>query len=117
MKKTIKTDLGNKAVFSKNLSRCIKRSDKTQRELANAIGVHPSTICDWLQERTYPRMDKVQLIAEFFGISKSELVEENYVAKETVSKKEQEIIDLFHKIPEEKRESVLSIIRTVIDNL
>ena len=117
MKKTIKTDLGNKAVFSKNLNRCIKRSDKTQRELANAIGVHPSTICDWLQERTYPRMDKVQLIAEFFGISKSELVEENYVAKDTVSKKEQEIIDLFHKIPEEKRESVLSIIRTVIDNL
>jgi repressor LexA len=113
----IETKLGDASVFSKNLLRCIERSDKTQRELARAVGVSPSTICDWTRGRAYPRMDKLQKLADYFGISKSELVEENYVAKETVSKKEQEIIDLFHKIPEEKRESVLSIIRTVIDNL
>ena len=117
MSKTIKTDLGNKAVFSKNLSRCLKRSDKTQRELANAIGVHPATICDWLQERTYPRMDKVQLIAEFFGISKSELVEDNYVAKETVSGKEQKLLDLFHTVPEEHRDGLLDLIEVYAKNL
>jgi transcriptional regulator with XRE-family HTH domain len=113
----IETKLGDASVFSKNLLRYIERSDKTQRELARAVGVSPSTICDWTRGRAYPRMDKLQKLADYFGISKSELVEDNYVAKETVSKKEQEIIDLFHKIPEEKRESVLSIIRTVIDTL
>ena len=117
MKKTIKTDLGNKEVFSKNLSRCIKRSDKTQRELAHAIGVHPSTICDWLQERTYPRMDKVQLIAEFFGISKSELVEDNYVAKETVSEEDQEVLDLLHQIPKEKRADAIALCKSVLSTI
>ena len=117
MNKTIKTDLGNKEVFSRNLSRCIKRAGKTQREIAKAVRVSPSTVCDWLNGRGYPRMDKLQLLSEYFGISKSELVEDNYVAKETVSKQEQEIIDLFHKVPEEKRELVLSMIRAATDNL
>lgn len=117
MNQTIKTDLGNKEVFSRNLARCIKRADKTQREIAKAVRVSPSTVCDWLNGRGYPRMDKLQLLAEYFGISKSELVEDNYVAKETVSKQEQEIIDLFHKVPEEKRELVLSMIRAAVDNL
>ena len=116
MNKT-KTNLGDPSVFSKNLLRYIERSDKTQRELAKAVGVSPSTICDWTRGRAYPRMDKLQKLADYFGISKSDLVEDVYVAKDSVSEKEQEIIDLFHKIPEEKRESVLSIIRTVIDNL
>lgn len=117
MKKIIKTDLGNKAVFSRNLSRCLRRSDKSQRELADAIGVHPATICDWLKERTYPRMDKVQLIAEFFGISKSELVEDSYVAKETVSGKEQKLLDLFHNVPEEHRDGLLDLIEVYAKNL
>ena len=117
MNETIKTDLGNKKVFAKNLERCLKRADKTQRELAKAIGVHPATICDWLGERAYPRMDKVQLIAEFFGISKSELVEENYVAKETISGKEQKLLDLFHNVPEEHRDGLLDLIEVYAKNL
>lgn len=117
MKKVIKTDLGNKKVFSRNLSKCLKRFDKTQRELANAIGVHPATICDWMQERTYPRMDKVQLIAEFFGISKSELVEDNYMVKETVSGKEQKLLDLFHSVPEDRRDGLLDLIEVYAKNL
>ena len=117
MDKMIKTDLGNKDVFSRNLSRCIKRTDKTQRELAKAIGVHPATICDWLSGRTYPRMDKLQLIADFFGISKSELVEDNYVAKETVSGKEQKLLNLFHTVPEEHRDGLLDLIEVYAKNL
>ena len=117
MKEFTKTDLGNKAVFSKNLSRCLKRFDKSQRELAHAVGVHPATICDWLKERTYPRMDKVQLVAEFFGISKSELVEDSYVAKESVSGKEQKLLDLFHNVPEEHQDGLLDLIEVYARNL
>ena len=112
-----KSTFGNPSVFAANLSRYIERSDKSKRSLAREIGVSASTICDWTSGRAYPRMDKLQRLADCFGISKADLVEERNVSKESVSEKEQEIIDLFHKIPEEKRESVLSIFRTVIDNL
>jgi transcriptional regulator with XRE-family HTH domain len=113
----IETKLGDASVFSKNLVRYIERSDKTQRELARVVGVSPSTICDWTRGRAYPRMDKLQKLADYFGISKSELVEDNYVAKETVSGKEQKLLDLFHKVPEEHRDGLLELIEVYSKNL
>ena len=117
MNELIKTDLGNKDVFSRNLRRYLESSGKTQREVAAHIGVSNGTFCDWVNGRLYPRMDKIQKLAEYFGIKKSDLVEDVNIAKESVSNKEQEVLDLFHKVPEEKREFVLSLIRAAIDNL
>lgn len=112
-----KIELGNSEVFARNLLRYIRGADKTQAEVAKAIGVHPASMSDWLTGRTYPRMDKIQLLAEYFGIQKSDLVEDEYVKKETISEQDQDILDLFHKVPEEKREFVLSMIRVAIETL
>jgi repressor LexA len=112
-----KTNLGNKEIFSRNLKRYLENSGKTQKEVAAFLDVSTGTFCDWMKGRSYPRMDKVQRLAEFFGIKKSDLVEDVNIAKESVSNKEQEVLDLFHKVPEEKREFVLSLIRATIDNL
>ena len=117
MNKSVKTDLGNKEIFSRNLNRYLRLSGKSQKEVAAAVKISTSTFCDWTKGRAYPRMDKVQLLAEYFGIRKSDLVEDVNVTKESVSNKEQEVLDLFYKVPEEKREFVLSLIRAAIDNL
>jgi transcriptional regulator with XRE-family HTH domain len=111
------TNFGNKEIFIRNLKRYLESSGKKQNEVANAIGVSTGTFCDWMKGRAYPRIDKIQLIADFFGIKKADLVEDVNVTKESVSNKEQEVLDLFHKVPEEKREFVLSLIRATIDNL
>ena len=107
----------NKEVFSKNLVKYMKIYDKTQTEVAKVAGVSVSSVNDWINERTYPRMNKVQLLAEYFGVNISDLLEEK--DEETIAqiKKDQEILDLFHRVPEEKREFVLSMIRAAIDNL
>ena len=39
------------------------------------------------------------------------------LAKETISEEEQKVLDLFYRVPEEKREFVLSMIRAAIYNL
>lgn len=110
------TNLGNKEIFSRNLRRQLKNANVLQKDVARAIGVSTGTFADWCNGKLYPRMDKLQALADYFGISKSDLVEDVY-AKDTVTQGEQEIIDLFHKVPEEKRELVLSMIRAAIDNL
>ena len=118
MNKTIETELGNKEIFAQNLKKYLKLSGKTQVEVATAIKVSKGTFCDWTRARAYPRMDKVQALADFFGIKKSDLVEEEVIVEEDpMLEEDQKVLDLFHQVPEEKREFVLSLIRAAIDNL
>ena len=117
MNKTANTDLGNNEVFARNLKRYLDNSGKTQKEVAAAIFVSTGTFCDWIKCRAYPRMDKIQLLAEYFGVNKSDLVDDVTVVKESVSEEDQKVLDLFHKVPKEKREFVLSLIQATIDNL
>ena len=117
MNKSVKTDLGNQEIFSRNLKRYLENSGKTQKEVAAAIFVSTGTFCDWIKGRAYPRMDKVQSLADYFGINKSDLVEDVNVVAEAISDDDQKVLDLFHKVPEEKREFVLSLIQATIDNL
>ncbi len=116
MNEIIKTDLGNKEIFSRNLKRYIDKSGRTQKEIAEEIGVGQSTFTDWVKGRIYPRMDKVEKLANYFGISKSDLVEDVNVGKETVSNKEQQILDLFHKIPDGNKELAIKMLQALIDN-
>ena len=117
MNKPYKTDLGNKEIFIRNLKRYLAETGTKQNTIAKIVGVSTGTISDWMMGRTYPRMDKIQALADYFGIKKSDLVEDVNVATEVVSEEDQKILDMFHKIPEEKREFVLSTIQSMIDNL
>lgn len=113
--KTNKTELDPKVIFANNLKRYLHLSGKTQKEVAVAIDVTPGNFCDWVNCRSYPRPEKVQALADYFGIKKADLVEELSVDKDELDN--QKVIELFHKVPKEKRELVLSMIRAAIDNL
>ena len=115
MNKSVKTDLGNKEIFAQNLKRYLNLAGVQQKDVAAAIKVSTSTFSDWVSGRSYPRMDKVQLLAEYFGIRKSDLVEDVNDAPDPTE--DQKVLDLFHRVPKEKREFVLSLIQATIDNL
>lgn len=66
----------SKEVFSKNLQMYMDRSGKTQKELAEIIGVTAPTFHEWVKGKKFPRIDKVQKLADYFGILKSDLIEE-----------------------------------------
>ena len=66
-----------KAIFAKNLRYYMKEKGKTQKELAEIIGVTATTINEWLKARKYPRIDKMELLAKYFNVLKSDLIEEN----------------------------------------
>ena len=70
------SNLGNKQTFAKNLLYHVERSGKTQRDICEIIGVSPSTFNEWVKGRKYPRIDKIEMLANFFGINKSDLIEE-----------------------------------------
>lgn len=70
------TSIGNKQIFAKNLVYYIERSGRSQKEIAEVVGVAASTFNDWCKAKKYPRIDKIEILANYFGIQKSDLIEE-----------------------------------------
>ena len=71
------TDEEQKEVFSKNLSHYISLFEKTQKEVADAISVSPQTFNTWTQGIALPRMGKIQALANYFNINKSDLLDKH----------------------------------------
>ncbi len=71
------TNLGNKDVFAKNLKKYMQLNGKTRNEVCHALGLKYTTFADWVNAKKYPRMDKIEMLANYFGIKKSDLIEDN----------------------------------------
>lgn len=69
-------NLGNKEIMANNIKRQMELNGKTAKEICDALRISPSTFSDWVNGRNYPRIDKIEMLANYFGISKSDLVEE-----------------------------------------
>lgn len=68
--------LGNKEIMAKNIKKYMAIKGVNQTEMCNALGFKFMTLSDWLHAKTYPRIDKIELMANYFGVSKSDLVED-----------------------------------------
>lgn len=70
------SNLGNKKIMSSNIQYYMNLHNKTRAEMCEALGVKYTTFTDWVKGNVYPRIDKIELMANYFGIEKSDLVEE-----------------------------------------
>lgn len=69
------SDLGNKEIFAKNLNYYLTINKKTRAEACKDLEIPYSTFTDWCNANIYPRIDKIELLANYFDIKKSDLVE------------------------------------------
>ena len=70
------TDEEQKRIFSKNINYYISQSGKQQKEIAKALGYSPTTFNTWCVGKIVPSAGKVQKIADYFGIGKSDLLDD-----------------------------------------
>ena len=84
----------NNMIFAKNLERYIEQSGKTKKDIAEIVGVAPSTFNEWTKGKKYPRMDKVEKLANYFGILKSDLIEEKTEEHRQMQKKNDTLSDI-----------------------
>lgn len=64
-----------KKIFSENLAFYMDRNQKKQADLIRDLGFDRATVSTWVRGVSLPRMDKVQALADYFGIKKSDLIE------------------------------------------
>lgn len=67
---------GNKEIFAKNLKNYISKSGKNRKDVVADLNISYSTLTDWVNGKKFPRIDKVEMLAEYFGVSKSDLIED-----------------------------------------
>lgn len=102
-----------KNIFAANLNRLLSETGKSQSDLVTHFGITASTVSDWCNAKKFPRVDKVQQLADYFGVKKSDLIEEN-----TINQSERKLLLLarhLEKIPEEKRQHLISNFESTID--
>ena len=69
------SDLGNKEIFAKNLQYYMNLNNKSRTDVCRDLEIPYSTFTDWYNANIYPRIDKIQLLANYFSIQKADLVE------------------------------------------
>lgn len=72
-----KTDEEYREIFHKKLNYYMDINNKTQSDIVNDLGISQSTVSNWCTGLKLPRMGKIQLLSDYFGINKSDLIEEN----------------------------------------
>jgi transcriptional regulator with XRE-family HTH domain len=65
----------NKRILAANLTRYLKLKNIDRNQLCADLGIKYSTLSDWLNARKYPRIDKIEMLANYFHIEKSDLIE------------------------------------------
>lgn len=66
----------NKRIMAANIRRYMEAKGVTNQQLCEALGFKYTTFLDWIKAVTYPRIGKIEAMAAYFGVQKSDLIEE-----------------------------------------
>lgn len=100
----ITTDKKN--ILSENLKKQLQKNKKKQSKLCIDLDIKPTTLSDWINGKTYPRIDSLEKLSHYFGITISELIEPERSDMEIdISAKLEEILIL---LDEKKDKSIIS---------
>ena len=107
----------NKQIMARNIQRYMDQRGITRQQLCDALDIKYTTLRDWLKGITYPRIGKVEAMANYFGCEKSDLIEEKKenptVNDDGISKDMRELIDCIKKLPADKVQMLLQVARSI----
>ncbi|BFH12731.1 XRE family transcriptional regulator [Paenibacillus melissococcoides] len=63
-------------VLAKNIKMLLDKRGKTQTDMARELGIAETTVSSWMNCERYPRLDKIQLMADYFNVRRSDITEE-----------------------------------------
>ena len=118
--------VGNKHILSKNLKTYIAKSGKDRGEIAADLNLSYSTLTDWVNGNKYPRINNIEKLAEYFKISKSELIEDfeeikkdndalaTIIVKLRMNKELLEVVEKLVSLDKAKLESLSRLLDTFI---
>jgi transcriptional regulator with XRE-family HTH domain len=78
------TEKEQREIFARNFRWYVDSCGKTQRVIAKELGYSYTTVNTWYRGAALPNAAKIQTIADYFGISKSNLLDDTTAPAEGV---------------------------------
>ena len=98
-----------KKIMAYNISYYLSVTGRTQRQMCKDLGFKENTVSDWLNAKTYPRIDKIEKMAIYFNCKKSSLIERYDVANiSTLTVDELGMIAKFRKLNTDGKERLIT---------
>jgi transcriptional regulator with XRE-family HTH domain len=99
------------------IQKLLREQNKSKKELCEFLGLSPTNFGNWISGRNVSFMKYTHKIAEYFGVPVAYLLnEEKEKAPGTLTEGEKLLIDTFRRVPVDKQELVLQMIRLALDN-
>lgn len=102
-------NLENKEIFAKNLRRFLDARGMQDKDLVEVTGASQTAISEWLNAKKYPRIDKIEKMAVFFGVKKSDLIEEQ--TKDEHEAAIAQLVEMFNSLPDEGKERTMEYLQ------
>lgn len=113
-------DLGNKEAMAQNLKRLMDEKNINAKEFSRIMGYPYTTLLSWLKADNYPRIDRIEEMARYFGVLKSDLIEEKTekptAPDDGLSENMRKLIEFAKSVPEDKAEMVLRVIQSIVES-
>lgn len=109
-------DVTIRRVFPVRFRYYMEQQRKSRNDLVRDLGFKYSTVRDWEKGITIPRMDKVEVLARYFGCNNSDLIEEKPAAGDGLTDSQRKLIDLARNVPEDKAEMILRVIQSIVES-
>lgn len=107
-------DIGNKPVMSANIRRYMEEKGINAKELSKAINVPYTTVLSWIKADYYPRIDKIEMMSDYFGCLKSDLIEDKtkQPVENELSAVKRALFDLIEELSENEAAVLLASLKS-----
>lgn len=88
------TDDRSKEIMANNIKRYMDMKGVSNQQLCDTLNFKYTTFMDWIKGVTYPRIGKIEAMANYFGVLKSDLIEEKTEEHREMQQKNSVLADL-----------------------
>jgi Predicted transcriptional regulators len=86
--------------YSQNIKRYRKSKGLTQSKLAEILNVKPTSVSAWELGRNKPLMDKIELMAQLFNVSVSDIIGDTFI-------QESDINQIYNQLDKKRKAEVI----------
>lgn len=98
----------NKEVMAKNILHYMEKKGVNATDVCTALGFKHNTFSDWVNAKTYPRIDAIEMMANYFGVPKAFLVE--FQPLDVFTAEERNLIHQYRKADETTKTMILRML-------